>query len=71
LKVPTSGPLSSVHLRVTADLLNSREVEKLIQILEANKDLIDDGAEDAGPALAHPVIATADTEVDRGENQNG
>jgi hypothetical protein len=48
-----SGPLSQrlkvmntgTHLRVTADLLSSREVEKLIQILEANKDIIGNGAE--------------------------
>lgn len=41
LKVLNAG----THLRVIADLLNPREVDRLIQILEANKDVIEDGSE--------------------------
>jgi hypothetical protein len=63
-----SGPLSrrlkvmntGTHLRVTADLLNSREVERLIQILEANKDLIGDDDEGDG---------TPSQEINKGEEE--
>ena len=38
LKVMMTGS----HLRVSADLINAREVQKLIKILEANQALLED-----------------------------
>jgi hypothetical protein len=54
LKVMMTGS----HLRVSADLINAREVQKLIKILEANQALLGEEAEETHPPKSLEAISS-------------